>query len=104
MENTDRRSTNVKPVRTSINVDFPAPDSPIIAVSSPALNSPLTFFNSSVFPETGIYIDIFLNVYELLNDIWLKEGAMPTKLSTHIELQRRYHEFHFHCHNTIFPM
>lgn len=51
--------TNVNPAKTSINVDFPAPDSPIIAVSSPALNSPLTFFNSSDFSETDVRVDTF---------------------------------------------
>lgn len=54
-----RMSTNMKPAKTSINVDFPAPDNPIIAVSSPALNSPLKFFSNSVFSETDIHVNAF---------------------------------------------
>lgn len=36
--------TYVYPVRISSNVDLPAPDGPIMAVSSPARNSPLSPF------------------------------------------------------------
>lgn len=44
--------TYIKPVRILSNVLFPAPEGPMIAVSSPDLNSPETPF-SMVFFATG---------------------------------------------------
>lgn len=41
--------TYVYPAKISINVDFPAPDGPIIAVSSPDLNSPFKPFKIVLF-------------------------------------------------------
>lgn len=43
---------HLNPTRTSTSAVFPAPDGPIIAVSSPALNSPLTFCRIFFFSVT----------------------------------------------------
>lgn len=46
-----------------MSVDFPAPDGPIIAVTSPARNPPLTSCRTCLFSETIINIRIvFLSI------------------------------------------
>lgn len=46
-------TTYLKPVRKFSNDDFPAPDGPIMAVSSPDLKCPETPFNICFFPITN---------------------------------------------------
>lgn len=44
------RATYWNPVKMFSNVDFPAPDGPIIAVNSPDLNFPDTFLSICFLP------------------------------------------------------
>lgn len=46
--------TYLYPVKILSNVDFPAPEGPIIAQSSPDLSLPLTFFRISLLAATKI--------------------------------------------------
>lgn len=47
----DLSNTHVNPARTSMRVDFPAPEGPKIAVNSPDLKFPLMVFNSCRVPN-----------------------------------------------------
>ena len=51
MLNTAYIYTYLNPANTLIRVVLPAPDGPIIAVSSPERNSPLTDFKINFFSE-----------------------------------------------------
>lgn len=43
--------THMYPAKMLSKVDFPAPEGPMIAVSSPEQNFPLTAFNNDLKPE-----------------------------------------------------
>lgn len=48
--------THTYPARIFSNVDFPAPEGPIIAVNSPDLNFPLIDFSSCLQPVTIFFL------------------------------------------------
>lgn len=50
-------STYVYPAKIFIRVDFPEPDGPIMAVNSPAQNSPFTLSKIVLFPGTKKKLD-----------------------------------------------
>ena len=57
----------MNPARTFNNVDFPAPEGPMIAVNSPALKSPLTPCRISFVSEKNkIKIIIFKTTYPII--------------------------------------